>query len=278
MNLSAAGIPKAPARSYDSDMDDTLFDLSPTEAGPGQLEGRGRPRLQRPQRDQITLRPIDLESLLAPDHRARLVWAFVEGLDLAPLYERIRAVEGHAGRPPIDPAILMALWLYATLEEVGSARALDRLADEHDAYRWLCGGVAVNYHTLAAFRVEHADLLDELLTASVAALIVEGHVSLARVAHDGMRVRASAGAASFRRRDTLSAALADAAAQVAALKAELEDDPGATSRRVAAARERAATERAERVRAALGALPELEAAKERSGKPAGEARASTTDL
>ena len=259
---------------------DELFDIPPAEPTTKEPEGRGRPRLQRPQRDQITLRPTDLESLLPPDHRARLVWAFVEGLDLAPLYERIRAIEGHAGRPPIDPAILMALWLYATLEAVGSARALERLCDEHDAYRWLAGGVPVNYHTLADFRVDHADLLDELLTRSVAALIVEGHVTLTRVAGDGMRVRASAGAASFRRRDTLAGALAEAEAQVRALKAELEDDPSATSRRIAAARERAAAERAERVRAALDALPELEAAKRRStpsGKPPREARASTTD-
>ena len=267
-------------RSYDSPMDDTLFDLPPTEAGPREPEGRGRPRLQRPDRDQITLRPSDLESLLPPDHRVRLVWAFVEGLDLAPLYDRIRAVEGHAGRPPIDPAILMALWLYATIEAVGSARALDRLCGEHDAYRWLAGGVSVNYHTLAAFRVEHAGLLDGLLTQGVAALIVEGHVTLAGVAQDGMRVRASAGAASFHRRATLAAALAEAGAQVAALKAELDDDPAATARRIAAARERAATERAERVRAALEALPELEAAKRRSapsGSPPREARASLTD-
>ena len=256
---------------------DELFDLPPTEAGPAEPEGRARPRLQRPQRDQITLRPSDLESLLPADHRARLVWAFVEGLDLAPLYDRIRAVEGHPGRPPIDPAILVSLWLYATLEGVGSARALERQCAEHDAYRWLCGGVSVNYHTLADFRVDHADVLDELLTRSVAALIVEGHVTLTRVAGDGMRVRASAGAASFRRRDTLAAALAEAETQVAALKAELEDDRGASSRRVAAARERAATERAERVRAALAALPELEAAKQRNGRPAEEARASLTD-
>src|SRR3990170_5184111 len=155
-------------RSYDPRMDDTLFDLPPTGPSSSQPEGSGRPRVQRPDRDQIELRPSDLESLLPPDHRARLVWAFVEGLDLAPLYERIRAVEGHAGRPPIDPAILVALWLYATLEAVGSARALDRLCAEHDAYRWICGGVSVNYHTLADFRVEHGALFDRLLTESVA--------------------------------------------------------------------------------------------------------------
>jgi len=247
-----------------------LFDLPPTEAGPSEPEGRARPRLQRPQRDQITLRPSDLESLLPADHRARLVWAFVEGLDLTPLYRRIRAVEGHPGRPPIDPAILVSLWLYATLEGVGSARALDRLCAEHDAYRWLAGGVGLNYHTLAAFRVDEAAALDALLTESVAALLADGLVTMAAVAQDGMRVRAGAGAASYRRRPTLERFLAEA-------EAELDADPAATSRRIAVARERAATERASRVRRALEHLPELEAAKRRSGKPAAEARASTTD-
>jgi len=262
---------------------DELFDLPAAEPTMQQAEGRGRPRLQRPQRDQITLRPSDLESLLPSDHRARLVWAFVDGLDLSAFHATIRAVEGHAGRPPIDPAILVALWLYATLEGIGSARALDRLCDEHDAYRWIAGGVSVNYHTLAEFRVTEADLLEDLLVGSVAALLVTGEVTLVRVAHDGIRVRASAGAASFRRRPRLTGALADAEAQVAALRTELDDDPGATTRRVAAARERAAREREARVRAALAALPGLEATKARTkvrgkkGRPVSEARASTTD-
>ena len=257
-------------------MDDTLFELPPTEPDEPK-EAPGVPRLQVPDRGQLELRSVDLDGLLGPDHRARLVWAFVEGLDLGPLYARIKAIEGHPGRPPIDPAILVALWLYATLEGVGSARALDRLCAEHDAYRWLAGGVGLNYHTLAAFRVEHADVLDQLLTESVAALLADGLVTLAAVAQDGVRVRAAAGAASYRRRGTLERFLAQADAHVAALKAELDDDPAASSRRVAAARERAARERAERVRHALAHLPALEAVKRRHAKPPEDARASTTD-
>jgi hypothetical protein len=114
-------------------MDDTLFTLPPTEPSQSEELAPGVPRLQLPNRGQLELRSVDLDGLLPADHRARLVWAFVEGLDLGPLYARIKAVEGHPGRPPIDPAILTALWLYATLEGVGSARALDRLCASHDA-------------------------------------------------------------------------------------------------------------------------------------------------
>jgi transposase len=256
---------------------DELFDLPPADPQPETPAGRGRPRLQRPDRGQVQLRPTDLEGLLPADHRAREVWAFVEGLDLAAFHDRIRAVEGHSGRPPIDPAILLALWLYATLEGVGSARALDRLCDEHDAYRWITGGVSVNHHTLADFRVDHGDRLEQLLVQSVAALMTRGEVTLSRVAHDGVRVRASAGAGSYRGRGGLRKALAEAGTQVKRLRTELDDDPAATTRRQAAARERAAREREERVRAALEVLPELEAAKRRNGADPDTARASTTD-
>lgn len=256
---------------------DTLFDLPAEVSARAPDAPRGRPRLQRPDRDQVELRPTNLDALLPADHRARLVWDLVAELDLSALHARIRAVEGHPGRPPIDPAILVALWLHATLEGIGSARALARLCEEHDAYRWLCGGVGVNHHTLADFRVDHEDVLHGLLTASVATLIADGLVPMDRVAQDGMRVRASAGAASFRRRDALDAALADAEAQVRTLRAELDDDPAATSRRVAAARQRAARERAEQVRRAIDRLPSVEAARRRNGGKAEDARTSTTD-
>jgi len=204
VNFLPGGFPSREGAGTIRGMDE-LFDLPPTEPTTPRPEERGRPRLQRPRREQITLRPSDLESLLPPEHRARLVWAFVDGLDLSAFHERVRATEGHSGRPPIDPAILVSLWLYATLEGVGSARALDRLCDEHDAYRWICGGVGVNYHTLADFRVAAAELLDGLLAQSVAALLATGEVTLARVAHDGVRVRASAGAGSYRGRRGLAA-------------------------------------------------------------------------
>lgn len=238
-----------------------------------------KPRYQRAQRRQMEMRTLSLDQMLPDDHRVRLVWTYVESLDLSPLYEQIRAVEGHVGRSPIDPRILFALWLYATLDGVGKARHLDRLCREQITYQWLCGGVTVNYHTLSDFRTQHAALLDSLLTQSVSVLLHQGLVSLERVAQDGMRVRASAGASSFRRQPTLEECLAEAEAQIEALKREAEnEDGGAENRRQQAARERAARERAERIQQALDELPEiqrkLEQRKQGDGK---KGRASTTD-
>jgi len=227
-----------------------------------------------PDRQQI-LPAMPLEDLLDTDHQARVVWDFCQGLDLTPLYDRIGSRLGGPGRPTIDPRLCVALWLYATLEGVGSARALAWLCDHHNAFRWLVGGVSVNYHTLSDFRVAHPAVLDQMLTHSVAVLREQDLVDLNRVAQDGLRVRVSAGAASFRRRPTLAECLHEATDQVARLKEELDDDPSAPSRRHAAARERAVREREERLRQALERLPELEAKKKADQKE--QARASTTD-
>jgi transposase len=238
------------------------------------MSDRPPPRLRVADRQQI-IPAMPLDNLLDTDHQARVVWDFCQGLDLTALYDRIRSRVGGPGRAAIDPRLCIALWLYATLEGVGSARALAWLCEEHNAFRWLIGGVSVNHHTLSDFRVAHVDFLDDLLTHSVAVLREQQLVDLNRVAQDGMRVRASAGAASFRRRPTLEECLSEAQEQVARLKEELDDDPAAPSRRHAAARERAARERDERVQQALARLPELEAKKKADEKH--QARTSTTD-
>lgn len=254
-----------------------LFADLPIPERPTEVAAARVARVLMPNRAQVQLRPSDLESLLADDHTARLVWDFVTRQDLSRLYAQIKAVEGGPGLDAIAPEILLSLWLYATLEGVGSARALSRLCEAHDAYRWLCGGVRVNHHTLSDFRVGQGAFLDDLLTVSVASLMSTGAVNLKRVAQDGMRVRASAGAASFRRKERLQALKAQAREQVERLKREVEDDPAATERRAAAARERAVREREERLAQALERMPAMEAIKRANGKPVESARVSTTD-
>ncbi len=238
---------------------------------------RGAPRLLEPNRKQVELRASDLESLLGEDHRARLVWGYVERQDLSRLTETIKARGSNAGRSAIDPRILFALWLYATLEGVGSGRELARLTREHDAYRWICGGVSVNYHALNDFRSGNEQLMDEVLTANVAALAAAGAIRLERVAQDGIRVRASAGAGSFRRPARLRRHLREAGELIEAIKRRAQADPAAASRRAEAARARAARERDARIRAALEQLPQVQAAKRRKGGQPDDARVSTTD-
>ena len=167
--------------------------------------------------------------------------------------------------------------LYATIDGVGSAREIARLTQAHDAYRWLCGGVQVNYHTVSDFRKDHGEALDELLTVSVASLMAAGVVTLKQVTQDGIRVHASAGAGSFRRQEKLEGYLEAARAEVVRLKVELEPDPAALVRAREAARVRAAEERQARLAKALARLPEIAAIKQRQGKKPEGARGSMTD-
>ena len=242
-----------------------------------QRQRQGPARVLRAEREQVELLAVDLDSVLAPDHQARLVWGYVERQDWSELENRIKARGSAPGRRAIDPRILFALWLYATLQGEGSGREIVRLSRTHDAYRWICGGVGVNYHALNDFRAENERWFDELLSDNVAALAAIGVITLKRVAHDGVRVRANAGAASFRRRERLNKQLGLARELVRTLKGQVQADPGAASRREQAAQERAAVQREQRIQAALARLPELEEAKRRNGGKREDARASTTD-
>lgn len=239
-----------------------------------------RARVQRPERNQIEWRPLAIDALLPADHRARAVWAYVDSLDLSALYSKIQAVEGKAGRDAVDPKILMALWMFATIEAVSSARQVARLCERDLAYMWICGGVGVNYHLLSDFRTAHGEFLDQLLSDTIATLMHQELVTLEVVAQDGMRVRADAGGSSFRRQKTLEKCREEARQQVRTLREEAENETGTSSSnaRQKAARERAACERQQRVEKALEELADLQQQKEKKKKGTGsEARCSTTD-
>jgi len=214
-------------------------------------------RVIGPDRAQLRWDIVDLDSQLPDDHRARLVWAFVEGLDLSEFYDRIKARGAVAGRPATDPRVVLAVWLYATLEGIGAARAIDRLCQQHAAYRWLCGGAPINHDLLAEFRRENAALLDRLLTQSVTGLIAEKLVTLEELAIDGTKVRAHAGRGSMSKSKRLESIEKAVAERVAELKSELDTDPAEPERRCKRRALQAAEERARRVKQAQQKLAEL---------------------
>jgi len=236
-----------------------------------------------PERTQMVMEATCPDLLLPPEHRARQVWAFVEALDVTALEDRIKSRAGGPGAPATNPRVLLALWLYACLDGVGSARELDRLCREHSAYRWMRGQIGVNHHTLGDFRTGCGEFLDDLLTRIVASLVSAGVVEGSEIFQDGVKVRASAGSKSFRRAGTLERLHEQAAAHVARVRAQATDQQ--LGARVRAARLRAAKERQARVAAALETMKEIQIVKARAVKRRSqkeirqvrEARASTTD-
>jgi transposase len=280
-----------------------LFGELPSQSAVKRPAAIGGPRLWQPERETVELRAVSLDSLIGAEHPARLIWAYVLRLDLRELEDRIKSREGVAGHPAITPRLLLGLWLYATSEGVVSARLLARLCERDDVYRWFCGGVGVNHRTLGEFRVDHGELLNRLLAHSVTALAAEGLIELDVLAQDGVRVRASAGASSFRRRGRLEQRIAEVKERLAELAKEVGSDPAANEQRLRKRRAQRAAERLSRLEAAVAKVAELETqqpkrqpqdsapppsgeppmkqegkpTKEQKDKPAKEPRASSTD-
>jgi transposase len=235
------------------------------------------PRMMSPDRSQVDPNPKKIDDLIPPGHKARLIWELVEGLDMTDLYERIKAVEGHAGRPPIDPRILTALWLYATDQGIPKARELGRRCRDCDPFKWICGGVDVNYHTLSDFRTNHPQWLREQVVTNIAAIRAEGLANLDSIGQDGMRVRASAGNASFKKAEKLEQLLEEAEKQWDHLQEEFEREPELSARQEAA-QERAVREKIERLKQAQEEVKKVARQREKRKRGDGtSARVSTTD-
>jgi transposase len=255
------------------------IDVGEEPKGRPPADSDAAPRLRRPDRVQMLMRPCTLDELLDDDHDARMVWDLVETWDLTRFLDVIRARGEMPGRAATDPRLLVALWLYAATQGVAGGRELARLCESTDAYRWLCGTVPVNYHMLNDFRVEHVAALKGLLAQMLAVLIRGGLVGVHRIAQDGTRVRAGAGANSFKRRETIERALQQAEAHLTIIGRQAEEAEDATERRRAAAKQ-SARRRVDRMKEALEELSKVEAAKaEQKKKPTrgNPARASLTD-
>ncbi len=240
--------------------------------GRGYAEEPRKPRFQPIDREQLSWRSMNVERLIAEDHSARAIWDFVGKLDLSGYLKHVRAVEGFAGRPLLNPQLLISLWIYAYSQGVGSARAIERLCEHDPAYQWLTGAEVVNAHSLSDFRVNHEKELKRLFVQILGLLSAEGLITLERVTQDGTKIRACAAPDSFRGKDKIEKALEAARQQVKAVDQMSEEE---TSRRVEKARRRAQQERKERLETALKQFDRTTA--EGGVKDKEKPRASLTD-
>jgi transposase len=240
-----------------------------------ELEEQNRPgvRLRKPERRQVAMLIQCPDDLVSTGHPVRLVMAVVERLDLSRFHEPIKARQGQAGRDATDPQLLVALWLYACIRGIGSARELGRRCEDSAAFRWLCGGVSVNHRLLSDFRTDHGAALDGLFTQVIASLVDKDVVHVSRVSQDGVRVRVGAGASSFRREERLQKLLQESRQHVEQLRAQV-DSPeyaGLTARQQAA-RKRAAVEKLDRLEQAIAQLPELKQKQAEAARRAGQGK------
>lgn len=214
------------------------------------------------------------DDLVPAGHPVRMVMALVETLDVSRFAEPIKAREGVAGRDATDPRLLVGLWMYGCIRGIGSARELARGCEESAPFRWLCGGVGVNHRLLSDFRGDHGAALDDLFTQVIASLVDKGLVSVSRVSQDGVRVRVSAGADSFRREERLQKLLEESKQHVEELRRQLENPEIAAglSTQQRAARRRAAAEKQQRLEQAIAQLPELKRKQAEAAEKAGQGK------
>ncbi len=247
---------------------------------------KGKPRTVKPQRGQIEMMMFSIDQLIPADHKARSVWKYVEKLDLSKFLLKIESTEGFVGRPATDPHILLALWLYATIEGIGQGRVIERYCSEHNAFKWICGGVDVNYHTINDFRANNEECLNELITQSVAMLMTENLITLEEISQDGIKVRAHAGASSFRRKDRLKNFQKIAKAHVEKLNKERYETPSDVFNKKKIIENQKAIDRESRINQAIEELKKITEQKKRvlkkqrktlSEKKEEKIRASITD-
>lgn len=228
----------------------------PEQAG---LVGQGGPigecKLKLVNRAQLTMAQIDVEHLIDEHHPGRGIWEVVQGLDVSRYESAIRSRRGEVGRAAWPPQLLIAVWLYGYSRGVTSARELERQMEYEPGLMWLTGMEVINHHTLSDFRMEHGEALTDLFAQILVVLSDAGLVKMQLVAHDGTKIRAQAGADSFRREASIREKL-EAARRL------VEEDPraeGGGNQRERAAQQRARRERMKRAESALEELSKIQA-------------------
>lgn len=237
-------------------------------------------------RNQYEFQSFCLDDLIPDDHKARNVWDFVTNMDLSACFSEIMSTHGGSGRSSTDPKIILTLWIYTIMDGNCSARKLEELCQNHNVYKWICGGVSVNRTTLAEFRSTNPRKFDQLLTKCLAVMIKSDLITDSDFSQDGTRVKANAGLSSYRREDTLNELEAKLTRYIENLKKEEKSTPDAYEKRKVAQKERFASEKKKRVLAALANLQQARCEKIINGKRSHnqvtetdlkEVRASTTD-
>lgn len=229
-----------------------------------------RVRVKEPERRQVAFRTEAVDDLVGPEHPARLIDRVLGTLDLEGFTASAKAMEFGGGRPVMSPRMMLTLWLYAIGEGIGSAREIERLTKSDNAFRWIVGDLRPSHDVIANFRVDHGKAFDQMLTDVLAILDHKGLLPLRTMAQDGTRVRASAGAPSFRSEQGLKECREQAALHLKAVLADA-DNPE-ISATAQAAREAKARDYQRRVDDAIETLKALPPKKD-----GGEGRASTTD-
>ena len=178
-------------------------------------------------REQELLLPPSLREWLPEDHFAWFVIEVVGELDLAAFLAAYRR-DGH-GRAAHDPAMMVALIVYAYAIGERSSRRIERRCREDVAFRVITANQAPDHATIARFRVRHERALNELFGQVLGLCADAGLVRVGVVAVDGTKVSANASERATRDYEQIAREILEQAAEIDAREDEQFGEPAATS-------------------------------------------------
>jgi transposase len=173
-------------------------------------------------RDQGLLMPPSLLDWVPEDHLVWTILAAVEEMDLAAIYEGYRP-DGH-GRPAYEPAMMVALLLYAYAQGNRSSRGIERKCREDVAYMVIAARRVPDHSTIAEFRRRHERGLAALFSQVLGLCRRAGLVKVGIVAIDGTKISANASMDANRSFDQIARELLEEAAETDRLEGELHGD------------------------------------------------------
>jgi len=221
-------------------------------------------KLHEPQRLQVEIKYGALDDCLEHDHKARIIWECVQAMDTNSCFRHLKTMINGRGRKATNPEVLLALWILACTDNISSSRVLVDLTKKHDAYRWICGGVAINHDMLCTFRSLDTSIFEDLCTSCLALMQFEGLLSDSDFAQDGTRIQSAAGNGSGRREKTLLEYKEDAEKAFKTLKANGGYDAKDLTKKQRAARCSAITDRKKRMELAKEELKKAQEKKRQS--------------
>ena len=141
-------------------------------------------------REQSFLMPPDVREWLPENHLAWFVISAVEEMNLDAFYAAHR-VDGRS-RPPYDPAMMVALLLYAYARGIPSSRVIERACAEDVAFRVIAAQRRPDHATIARFLERHQDALAGLFAEVLTLCARSGLAKVGVIAVDGTKVQANA--------------------------------------------------------------------------------------
>ena len=151
-------------------------------------------------RNQLLLLPPSVDKWVPVNHVVRFIWEIVKQMNLTAFYFSY----GTEGRPPYDPAMMLAVLIYAYCQGRRSSRKISKACEEELPYRWLTGNTVPDHCAISRFRSRHEKLMKTVFCEILSVCAEAGLVRVGDVYLDGTKIKGNASLSANRTLDQLN--------------------------------------------------------------------------